>query len=109
MESVVRRRVTLLLLGVLTVAFGIGARLTYLQVFCCHKLRARASMQHWREIEIPATRGAILDRRGRELALSLKTESLFAHPRRVQDPVGAARLLAPLLDRSESRIPLACT
>jgi len=104
METHVRRRVTLLLLGVLALAVGIGARLTYLQVFCCHKLRGRASIQHWREIEVPATRGAVLDRQGRELALSLKTESLFAHPRRVKDPEKAARLLAPILGRRRSEV-----
>jgi cell division protein FtsI (penicillin-binding protein 3) len=104
METHVRRRVTLLLLGVLALAVGIGARLTYLQVFCCHKLRGRASIQHWREIEVPATRGAVLDRQGRELALSLKTESLFAHPRRVKDPEKASRLLAPILGRRRSEI-----
>jgi len=104
MESVVRGRVTILLLAVLAVAGGIGARLTWLQVVCCHKLRERASIQHWREIEVPATRGSILDRQGRELAVSLKTESLFAHPRRVEDAERAARLLAPILKRSTRQI-----
>jgi cell division protein FtsI/penicillin-binding protein 2 len=104
MEAAVRWRVTVLLFGVLAVALGIGARLTYLQVVCCHKLRGRASVQHWREIKVPATRGAILDRQGRELALSLKTASLFAHPRRVTDPEKAARLLAPILELSHGEI-----
>jgi cell division protein FtsI/penicillin-binding protein 2 len=94
----------LFLIAVLAMAAGIGARLTYLQVHCREKLRERASVQHWREIEIPATRGAILDRRGRELALSLKTESLFAHPRRLTSPDRAARLLAPLIGIPQEQV-----
>ena len=104
METAVRRRVYALVLAVLAISVGIGARLTYLQIGCSEQLRARASIQHWREIEVPATRGAILDRSGNELALSLKTESLFAHPRRVADPEKAATLLAPLVGRSRNEI-----
>jgi len=104
METAVRKRVILFLLAVLALAVGIGARLSYLQVFCSERLRDRASTQHWREIEVPATRGAILDRQGGELALSLKTESLFAHPRRVTDHAKAARLLAPIVGLSREGI-----
>jgi cell division protein FtsI/penicillin-binding protein 2 len=104
METAVRKRVLLFLLAVVAVAAGIGARLTYLQIHLCEQLRGRASTQHWREIEVPATRGAILDRQGGELALSLKTESLFAHPRRVTDHAKAARLLAPIVSLSRDGI-----
>jgi len=103
-ETAVKRRVTLLLLAVVTLALGIGGRLAYLQVVCCDKLRGRASVQHWKEIKVPATRGAILDRQGRELALSLKTQSLFAHPRRVENPEDAARQLAPILGLSRNEV-----
>lgn len=104
METAVRKRVILFLLAVLALAVGIGARLSYLQIRCSERLRDRASTQHWREIEVPATRGAILDRQGGELALSLKTESLFAHPRRVTDHAKAARLLAPIVGLSQAGI-----
>lgn len=104
METAVRKRVFVFLLAVVAVAAGIGVRLTYLQIHCCDWLRHRASTQHWHEIEVPATRGAILDRQGGELALSLKTESLFAHPRRVTDPAKAARLLSPIVSLSRDEI-----
>ena len=100
MTDRVRGRVIVLLCGVLLSAGAIGARLVFLQVVRCDKLRSRAGNQHWREIEVPATRGAVLDREGRELALSLATESFFAHPRRVKEPERAARLLAPVLGES---------
>lgn len=104
MEAPVKRRVTLILLAVLLTSAGIGARLVWLQIFRSEELRARASRQHWRQIEVPATRGSIVDRHGRELALSLKTASLFAHPRRVEEPETAARLLAPVIGLSRGEI-----
>ncbi len=104
MEESVRRRVTLLLAAVLVSAGAIGARLVYVQIHCCDRLRARANLQHWREIEVPAVRGTVFDREGRELALSLKTESLFAHPRRVPDPERAATLLAPVIGLPQQEI-----
>ena len=104
MEKAIRRRLALVVAAVFLVAIGIGVRLYYLQVVKCEELRARATQQQQRVVEVPATRGAILDRQGRDLALSLKTESLFAHPRRVTDPEQAARLLAPIIGPSASEI-----
>lgn len=104
MERAIRRRVSLLVAVVFCIAAGIGIRLYHLQIVSCEELRARATQQQQREVEVPATRGAILDRQGRDLALSLKTKSLFAHPRRVTDPEAAARLLAPIIGPSAREI-----
>jgi cell division protein FtsI (penicillin-binding protein 3) len=104
LEASLKKRITLLLVGVLVLAGGIVARLFHVQVVRYDQLRDRAGQQHSREIVVPATRGAILDREGRELALSLQTESLFAHPRRVRDPEGSARLLAPVLGLSQREV-----
>jgi len=104
MEQAIRRRLALVVVAVFLVAIAIGARLYDLQVVKSEELRARATQQQQREVEVPATRGAILDRQGRELALSLKTASLFAHPRRVSDPGKAARLLAGIIGPSASEI-----
>ncbi len=49
-------------------------------------------------LPIFAHRGAIKDRHGRDLARSVQVDSVFAEPRRVQDPAAAAAALAPLLD-----------
>ena len=90
MEQAIRRRLALVVTAVFLVAIVIGARLFYLQVIKGEELRARAMDQQQRVVEVPATRGAILARQGRDLALSLKTKSLFAHPRRMIDPGTAA-------------------
>jgi len=55
-------------------------------------------------IEVGGRRGSIVDRDGREFAVSIATESLYAHPPRVKDPDRMARLLAPYLSRPESEV-----
>jgi cell division protein FtsI/penicillin-binding protein 2 len=101
---VVRTRLRLLCAGVLALACGIALRLAFLQLVDADWLRSRAQGQRWREIEVPATRGAIFDREGRELAVSLHTESLFAHPWRVREPGRVARLLAPVIGIGERKL-----
>lgn len=94
-----------LLVAVVCIASaGVSARLVQYQVLEHEVLSARAERQHKRRLEVPATRGAILDREGRELAVSLTTQALFAHPWRIQDPAGTAELIAPIVDPTRSEI-----
>ena len=68
-------------------------------------LRAQARRQHQQVIEIGGRRGSIVDREGREFAVSITTQSLYAHPPRLRkDADRAARLLAPYLARPESEL-----
>ncbi|GAB6063447.1 penicillin-binding protein [Deferrisoma palaeochoriense] len=76
-ERVRLRLVGAALLGLLAVA---GLRAAHLQIRLAPELRARAARQHQGQIEILPTRGAIFDRNGRELALSVPGWSLFADP-----------------------------
>jgi len=99
-----RHRLIILAVMVVLLAAGIGARLYQLQIVMCERFRIRAQDQHQSRTEVPAIRGAILDRHGRQLAVSLERQSLFAHPWRIEQPERAATLLAPLLDVSERRI-----
>src|SRR2546430_377607 len=72
-------------------------RLAYLQVTHHSEYRARAEAQRQQTITISPLRGAILDRRGWELARSVDTDSVFAYSRDLQDSAAVARRLAPLL------------
>jgi cell division protein FtsI (penicillin-binding protein 3) len=49
-------------------------------------------------VELPATRGSILDRSGRVLALSLPAAAVYADPLLVREPGATASSLAKLLD-----------
>jgi cell division protein FtsI (penicillin-binding protein 3) len=102
---VVSRGRLYLLIAMVVLASGmIGARLYQLQVVGCEQFRSRAVEQHQAEFTVQAKRGSILDRGGRELAVSLESASLFAHPWKVDDPGRAARLLAPVLGESRRKL-----
>nr|WP_228530921.1 MULTISPECIES: penicillin-binding protein [Myxococcaceae] len=83
-----------LFLGLLAVALG---RAVKLQVFDRDQLRGMAQDQYMRQIEIPARRGDIFDRRGAPLAQSVEVDSVWVDPSMLPDVKGAARALAKRL------------
>jgi cell division protein FtsI (penicillin-binding protein 3) len=95
----------LVILAVAVVWIGvIVGRLTYLQVFCYSEYLAKAQHQQQRIFEISPMRGTIYDRKGRELAVSLPMDSIFADPSEITDVGMVARLLAPVLGESSDEI-----
>ncbi|GBC87220.1 Penicillin-binding protein PbpB [bacterium HR12] len=93
------------LLAAMLVSFGaIFVRLTVLQVSQAASLRELALEQRLRTVELPATRGAIVDRNGEPLAVSLEARDVYADPRYVQDPWATAAVLAPLLGRGRAEL-----
>jgi cell division protein FtsI (penicillin-binding protein 3) len=79
---------------------AILARLTYLQLFQYTDYLAKAQRQQQRVFEISPMRGTIYDHKGRELAVSLPMDSVFADPAEISDPSMVAQLLAHALDAS---------
>src|SRR5580698_9513054 len=77
---------------------AILARLTYLQLFQYSDYLAKAQRQQQRVFEISPMRGTIYDRKGRELAVSLPMDSVFADPAEISDPSMVAQLLSRTLD-----------
>lgn len=78
----------------LAAAFG---RAVFLQVFERDKLRGMAQDQYVRQIEIPARRGDIYDRRGTPLAQSVEVDSIWVDPSMLPDVRKASRQLAKVL------------
>ena len=74
------------------------ARLVDLQVIRHHDLAQRALRQQQRTLEVTPKRGVLYDRQGRELAVSINVDSVFAVPGEISDPVTAAQRLAEVLD-----------
>src|SRR5580698_7589378 len=70
-------------------------RLSYLQLICYSEYFAKAQHQQRRVFEISPKRGAIYDRKGRELAISIPMDSVFGDPTDIKD----ASLVAGLLGR----------
>lgn len=88
----------LLVVGLLVVAgLAIVWRSIDLQVLQYETLSNLAQRQSQRVFKRQGKRGEILDRKGGRLAVSVRAESLYAHPSLVRDPGATAIALAPLL------------
>jgi len=91
-------RLRVLLVVSVLAAVGIVGRLVVLQVQQAPALAERARRQLVRTDHLPAERGSIFDRTGRDLAISVKVPTIAADPRLVSDPKREARLLSTLLN-----------
>lgn len=86
------------ILAVVCVAAGwfllVLAKLVDLQVLQHEQLSAKATRQHVGSVDIPARRGHLIDRHGRELALSMQMDSIGIFSNHVSDPPAVAAALA---------------
>ncbi len=64
---------------------GICTRLVYLQIFRYGDFQQRAQHQQQRTTDVAPKRGIIYDRAGRELAMSISVDSVFAVPSEIPD------------------------
>jgi cell division protein FtsI (penicillin-binding protein 3) len=78
-------------------------RLAYVQVIGAGRYVAYGEEQRIEPIEVAGGRGAIYDRNGDDLAISIPRTTVAADPGIIADPAAAARRLAPVLglDRAE--------
>jgi len=93
----------------LCVFFLLGFLVIVLRLFDLHILQAemmveKARRQHHKTVTLNSTRGAILDRQGRALALNLDVSSIYASPVSVKDPKFVAKRLANVLDVSRPKL-----
>lgn len=84
-------------IGLSLMFLAMGARLFVLQIVEAPAYAALASEQRDRTIEFPARRGAIFDRNGEPLAISVDLKTIYTDPEMVTDPASAAEQLAPVL------------
>ncbi|HEX9530760.1 MAG TPA: penicillin-binding protein 2, partial [Acidimicrobiales bacterium] len=86
------------MLVVLAVAFAaVTARLVYIQGPAAARYVALGENERVRTVALPAERGALFDREGQDLALSIPQTTVWADPHLVTDPMGEAGRLAPVL------------
>ena len=72
----------------------VSAKLVDLQVLQHEQLSKQATRQHSDSVEIPARRGYLIDRHGRELALSMRVDSIGIFANHVSDPRAVAAALS---------------
>ena len=92
-------RLTLIGIGFSLAAVAVVARAAQLQLARGSDYRARAASQQTAHVSLPARRGTIFDRNGVALAQSQETFAVGVAPRDLDDPAGAARLVARAVNR----------
>jgi cell division protein FtsI/penicillin-binding protein 2 len=98
-----RRRVDILALGLIAFVLILVGRLFYLQVIQHGHYNAKASNEHIRKYQIPASRGEIFVKDGTSnvpLALNQTLKLVYADPALVKDKPAAASELAKILGGS---------
>ena len=93
-----QRRVTAAKILFLLLFVAVGARAVQLQMLQGEKLMKLGQRQHLKEWIVLPKRGALFDRGGEPLALSMESHSVYARPHRVQDPEPLSRALAQILN-----------
>ena len=89
-----------LLLGLGTIL----ARAYQLQILERERLGAIARAGYMGTTRLPPKRGAIFDREGHELALSIEVRSIYCHPNRIREKGETARLLSQTLKVRRDKI-----
>lgn len=99
-----KSRIVILFSGILFLWGVLALRAAVLQVFPNERLKALQTKQFQTVITLQSRRGAIVDRNGRDLALSTKAYSVYADPKIIEKKKWVARKLAPILGMSAASI-----
>ena len=75
----------------------VGGRAIHLQIWQGESFKRLGERQHLKEWIVLPKRGAVFDRAGEPLALSLESQSVYARPHRIQDAEAMSRSLAQIL------------
>jgi cell division protein FtsI (penicillin-binding protein 3) len=87
------------IIGVVVIAawLGMGYRLFEIQVVRAEELADKGLSQRLVTREMAPQRGKIYDRNGNLLAMTVESESLFADPQAVEEPLWVAQQIGGLL------------
>ncbi|MBW2060173.1 MAG: penicillin-binding protein 2 [Deltaproteobacteria bacterium] len=93
-----RFRIVLVFCAFLLAWGGLIWRAAGLQIHNRDRLVGIAEQEYLRKIKLVPIRGDIFDRHGEKLAVSLKVDSIYAEPIRLDNPAALATQLARILD-----------
>ena len=102
-----KRRLTFFFIIICLMLSSLVFRLGWIQIVNSEKYRQIALEQQTRDIPIPAKRGIIFDRKGKELAVSASTSTIWARPSEVlnnKDVSETARMLSEILGEPQENI-----
>lgn len=99
-----KSRIIVIFLGFVLLWTALIVRASFLQVVPNPRLEVLKKKQFETTITLASRRGAIVDRGGRDLALSMSTYSLYADPKIIKNRVQVARKLSKVLGVSSKVI-----
>ena len=97
-------RARIILGGLAAVYVLVVLRAFHIQILGVRGIRERGARQYSVKIPLVPKRGAILDRTGNELAVSLSTKSIFVQPAKLSSPEAAASLLSRRISRPAAEL-----
>lgn len=103
----VRKRILALFLLFIIIFLALETRVFWVQFVRGAELSAKATQNRMRDVPVEAKRGTITDRNGRELAISISTDSVYAIPaeiRKSKKSEQVAQQLAQILDMDEAAL-----
>ena len=92
-----RRRLVATVVAMLVAFAVLAGRVVQVQGLAADRYADFGESQRVHTHDLPADRGTIFDRNGRELALTVRRPTVTANPRLVRDPLATAAALAPVL------------
>src|SRR3954469_16913601 len=102
--ALIHKRIGLLFAGFALLIVAAGAKAGWMGTVRAASLKHAATTQQVEQITVPSRRGAIVDRKGVELAVSEPADDIAVTPYLIKDPAGVARKLALLLGTPENEL-----
>lgn len=99
-----KKRLVIALFTICLVFLGLIFRLGWIQIVNSERYRMHAVRQQTRDVPIPAKRGVIYDRNGKELAVSVSTYTVWASPPEIKSKEVVAKNLVEILELDEKTI-----
>jgi len=96
----VKSRILFVFCGLILLWTAVLLRAATLQLFPNEKLKSLQARQFQTTVNLQSRRGAIVDRKGRDLALSARTYSVYADPKLLENKKVLSRRLAKVLGLS---------
>ncbi len=99
------RKRAVILITIISFCFAvIAVRLIDIMVVDHEKITKRASQQYNRKKTLNSQRGVIWDRRMKEMASNIETDSLYAVPSKIKETRQLSRGLAPLINSTSKKL-----
>jgi cell division protein FtsI (penicillin-binding protein 3) len=99
-----RRRLIAALALIAVVMGAIVVRVAFLQTTEAESLRSAAADQWTRTVTLPGLRGALFDRHGAELSMSVPAATISINPKLIDNGPATLQLLDDMLDLSDEKV-----